>query len=196
MSDPARPRRSAASPPLAQQQASKAVRTQLTTDGERCHRSSGGKPTRPVSHSAQQAVSDIRQAGAAASAQQQARTKPSATPAKAGRSFGRAATGGQGRQRRRHKRAANSAAAKTQQQVSKVVSGATGTMQAPGRQGGNPGMKQDDQARADAGSRAGEAAQLRGLTRSPCKRGHPWDGLSPYLANGQGFTGGGPARRV
>ncbi|MGE6126895.1 hypothetical protein ACLH0G_19595 [Aeromonas rivipollensis] len=48
------------------------------------------------------------------------------------------------------KQAASSAAAKTQQQVSKVVSGATGTMQAQADKVETQGMKQSDQARADA----------------------------------------------
>lgn len=43
-----------------------------------------------------------------------------------------------------------SAAAKTQQQLSKVVSGATGTVQAQADKVETQGMKQSDQARADA----------------------------------------------
>ncbi|MFM4850666.1 hypothetical protein ACEUDG_18640 [Aeromonas rivipollensis] len=48
------------------------------------------------------------------------------------------------------KQAASSAAAKTQQQLSKVISGATGTVQAQADKVETQGMKQSDQARADA----------------------------------------------
>ena len=129
----------------APQQASKAVSdsaTQTVSDATDLLR----QANQAVSRSAQQAVSDTAKQ-AAASAQQQAgkvvsdTAKQAATSAQqqASKAVSDSAT-----------QAATSAAAKTQQQVSKVVSGATGTVQAQADKVETQGMKQSDQARADA----------------------------------------------
>ncbi|MDW4563106.1 MULTISPECIES: hypothetical protein [Aeromonas] len=129
----------------AQQQASKAVSdsaTQTVSDATDLLR----QTNQAVSRSAQQAVSDTAKQ-AAASAQQQAgkvvsdTAKQAATSAQqqASKAVSDSAT-----------QAATSAAAKTQQQVSKVVSGASGTVQAQAGKVETRGMKQSDQARADA----------------------------------------------
>ena len=120
----------------AQQQASKAVSdsaTQTVSDATDLLR----QANQAVSHSAQQAVSDTA-TQAAASAQQQAGKAVSDTAKQAAASAQQQAD------------KAVSAAAKTQQQVSKMVSGATGTVQAQADKVETQGMKQSDQARADA----------------------------------------------
>ena len=129
----------------APQQASKAVSdsaTQTVSDATDLLR----QANQAVSHSAQQAVSDTA-TQAAASAQQQAGKAVSDTAKQAAASAQQQADKAVSDTA---KQAASSAAAKTQQQVSKVVSGATGTVQAQADKVETQGMKQSDQARADA----------------------------------------------
>ncbi|WP_404835588.1 hypothetical protein [Aeromonas media] len=129
----------------APQQASKAVSdsaTQKVSDATDLLR----QANQAVSRSAQQAVSDTA-TQAAASARQQAGKAVSDTAKQAAASAQQQASKAVSDTA---KQAATSAAAKTQQQVSKVVSGATGTVQAQADKVETQGMKQSDQARADA----------------------------------------------
>ncbi|MNK79778.1 hypothetical protein D3C87_994550 [compost metagenome] len=148
----------------AQQQASQAVSdsaTQTVSDATDLLR----QANQAVSHSAQQAVSDTA-TQAAASAQQQAGKAVSDTAKQASASAQQQADKAVSDTAKQAaasapqqvdkavsdtaKQAASSTAAKTQQQLSKVVSGATGTVQAQADKVETQGMKQSDQARADA----------------------------------------------
>ena len=125
----------------AQQQASKAVSDSAKQVVGSVTASAPQQASKAVSDSATQTVSDatdlLRQANQAVSDT----AKQAAAPVQQQASKADSDTA---------KQAATSAAAKTQQQLSKVVSGATGTVQAQADKVETQGMKQSDQARADA----------------------------------------------
>lgn len=132
----------------AQQQASKAVSDSATQAVGSVTTKAQQQASKAVNDTAKQAATSAQQqAGkvvndtakqAAASAQQQAGKVVSDTAKQAAASAQQQAD------------KAVSAAAKTQQQLSKTVSGATGTVQAQADKVETQGMKQSDQARADA----------------------------------------------
>ena len=126
----------------AQQQATKAVSDSATQAVGNVTTKAQQQASKAVSDSATQAVGSVT-----ASTQQQA-SKAVSDSAK--QVVGSATASAQQQASKAVSDTAKQAAAKTQQQVSKVVSGATGTVQAQADKVETQGMKQSDQARADA----------------------------------------------